>query len=212
MHTHPTKKQILLAEGILAGKSNSQAARDAGYSESSIPSVASRLPINSNLAPLLEKRRQELKERAQIHTDEITGALGELAFAPSPVEMFPHSKVMRLAKKRGLDRAIRKVSVRYKQVGKRTLPDGTIEPVIKEEVDVEFYSKLDAILQLRDNFGMKQEPRSNTFEETRRQEVEKHIERIATAEGVDNKAAAKLLKEALGPDSPLLPTVNKYIH
>jgi hypothetical protein len=59
------------------------------------------------------------------------------------------------------------------------------------------YSRLEAISQLRDNFGMKQEPRSNTFEETRRQEVEKSINAIMAAENCDRKTAAKKLRDAL---------------
>jgi hypothetical protein len=44
---------------------------------------------------------------------------------------------------------------------------------------------------------MKQEPRSNTFEETRRQEVEKSINAIMAAENCDRKTAAKKLRDAL---------------
>lgn len=211
MHNTPTDKQQLLAEGIAQGKNHIQAALDAGYAPSTAKSIISKLPTQAKLAPLLEKRRQELKEKAGIHTDEITGSLVEI-MQGSIADLLPHSKALRAAKRKGLDRIIKKVSIRYKKVGDRILADGTKEPVIREEIDLEVYSRLDAISQLRDNFGMKQEPRSNTFEETRRQEVERALEKIALAEGVDQPTAAKMLKEALGPDSPLILTVNKYIH
>lgn len=211
MNNTPTEKQTLLAEGIASGKNHIQAALDAGYAPSTAKSIISKLPTQQKLAPLLEKRRKELKEKAQIHTEEITGALVEIVEGDI-ADLFPHSKALRMAKRKGLSRIIKKVSIRYRKVGDRILPDGTKEPVIKEEIDLEVYSRLDAVSQLRDNFGMKQEPRSNTFEETRRQEVERAIEKISLAEGVDQPTAAKMLKEALGPDSPLSMTVNKYIH
>lgn len=43
----------------------------------------------------------------------------------------------------------------------------------------------------RENFGMKQEPRVNTFEETRRQEVEREIKSIMAADKCDQSTVAK---------------------
>jgi len=207
----PTLKQQLTAEGIAQGKSPLQAAMDAGYTESSARTMLYKPSENSALWNTIEQRRKELITKAQVHTDEITGSLVEI-MQGSIADLLPHSKALRQAKRKGLDKIIKKVSIRYKKVGDRTLPDGTKEPIIKEEVDIEVYSRLDAISQLRDNFGMKQEPRSNTYEETRRLEVEKHIDRIAEADNCNRTEAAKRLAQALGKDSPLLTTVNKYIH
>lgn len=215
MARKPTKKQQLYAEGIAQGKNRLQAALDAGYS----PTSARTLPyVNSDKSAfrqrtekLIEARQKAAIEAAQIHTDEITGTLVQMARG-SIADVLPTNKLLKKARKRGVDGLIKKVHIRYKKVGDRTLPDGTKEPIIKEEIDIELYSRLDAISQLRDNFGMKQEPRANTYEDTRRQEVEKHLDRIAQLDNVDRSEAAKRLKAALPDDSPLIPTINKYVN
>jgi hypothetical protein len=66
------------------------------------------------------------------------------------------------------------------------------------------YSRLDAIQQLRDNYGMKSEPRANNYEETRRQEVQREVESIMAKEDCEQETAARLLLDALGDDVPRL--------
>lgn len=210
----PTEKQVLAHEGVIQGKSRHQAYLDAGYS----PSVAKTMPYraeNVRIRELMHERSKRAQERASIHTDSITGALVEIMEA-SPADILPTNKVLLEAKRNGVDHLIKKISVTPMKLGskKKTLKDGSVveSPVIGEKIDLEMYSRLDAISQLRDNFGMKQEPRANTFEATRAVEVEKEIDKIAESEGCDRATAARMLAKALGSDSPLIPTVNKYVH
>ena len=99
---------------------------------------------------------------------------------------------------------IRKVDPRATKVLK--------EVVVGEKIDLEMYDRLVAIAQLRDNFGMKQEPRVNTYEETRRQEVEKSVLAIMEAENCDKVTAATRLLEAMPEDSPLIPVISRMTH
>jgi hypothetical protein len=69
-----------------------------------------------------------------------------------------------------------------------------------ETVKFELYSRLDALSQLRDTFGIKQEPRmvnKNTFDETMRIDVEQALARIESEEKCSRSEAAKQLKKAL---------------
>jgi hypothetical protein len=215
MPRKPTQKQQAAADGVLQGKSRHRAYLDAGYA----PSSAKTLPYdpleNSRIRELMHERSKRAQEKASIHTDVITGALVEIMEA-SPADILPTNKVLLEAKRNGVDHLIKKISVTPMKLGskRKTLKDGSVveTPVIGEKIDLEMYSRLDAISQLRDNFGMKQEPRANTFEATRASEVEKEIEKIAQAEGCDRPTAARMLKDALGSDSPLIPTVNKYVN
>jgi len=211
----PTKKQVLAAEGVAQGKSLHRAYRDAGYAPSTAKSLPYNAQENTRIRELMHERSKRAQEKASIHTDAITGALVEIMEA-SPADILPLNKVLAEARKNRVDHLIKKIEVTPVKVGtkKKTLKDGSVveTPVIQDKVYLEMYSRLDAISQLRDNFGMKQEPRANTFEETRRMEVEKELDKIAESEGCDRATAARMLKDALGQDSPLIPTVNKYVN
>jgi phage terminase small subunit len=153
----PTKKQLLTAEGVAQGKSLHRAALDAGYA----PSTAKSLPYNSQenarLSELIEKRRSELMRRAQIHTDEIVGSLAEIATA-SMADVVPEDEFLQRARELGTDHLIKKLKVKT-----RYIPNGPGKEPDKEVThEFEMYSRLDALDQLRDTFGMKQEPRPNS--------------------------------------------------
>lgn len=199
-----TNKQSLTAEGVAQGKSLHRAALDAGYA----PSTAKSLPYNSQentrIREAVERRKAEAMRRAQVHTDVIVGSLVEIATSSlgdvlDEIGDFSLEK----ARENGVDHLIKKLekTVRYDKEGERT-----------ENYKFEMYSRLDALSQLRDNFGMKQEARPNDFEETRRAEVERAIKRIMEREGVDQPTAAQHLLAELGDAPHLAPIVNQYVN
>lgn len=195
MPRKPTKKQLLAAEGVVQGKSLHKAYLDAGYA----PTSAKTLPYdpleNSRIRELIAERTKRAQTKASIHTDVITGWLVEMATSTMDDCIDEQGRFsLKKSRQTGAIHCIRKVEKTAKGY------------------KIEMYSRLDAASQLRDNFGMKQEPRANTFEETRRLEVEKEIDKIMVAEECDRPSAAKMLREALGTDSPLIPTVNKYVN
>jgi hypothetical protein len=202
-------------EGMLEGKSLRKASLEAGFSKYYCNSKLYNGATGEWIKKEVARRQKQAMERSNIHTDAITGSLVEIMQA-SPADILPEHPLLIRARQNGVDHLIKKFTTTPIKCGvkKRKLKDGTIveEPIIRDKVELEMYSRLDAIAQLRDNFGMKQEPRANTFEETRRMEVEKEIDKIMAAEECDRPTAAKMLREALGNDSPLIPTVNKYVN
>lgn len=200
--------------GMLGGKSMEQAALDAGYSKQFARKAIYSKPVGEWIKTEVHRRMNEAMSKAAVHTDAITGSLVEVMMA-SPADILPNHPILVRARENGVDHLIKKITITPVKLGmKEYVRRGKVVsvPVIGERIDLEMYSRLDAISQLRDNFGMKQEPRANTFEDTRRQEVEREIDKIAAAEGCDRPTAAQMLKAALGDDSPLIPTVNKYVH
>jgi hypothetical protein len=182
---------------MIEGKSMLQAATEAGYSKSHARSHLYSSPTGDWIKKQVEYRMKSAMSKSAIHTDTITGSLVEIMLA-SPADIFPENAILQRARENGVDHLIKKLTITPTKFG--------------DKIDLEMYSRLDAISQLRDNFGMKQEPRANTFEETRRQEVEREIDKIAASEGCDRPTAALMLKDALGADSPLIATVNKYVN
>lgn len=182
-----------------------------GYAESNIYATFTYEWVKKEVA----KRQQRALDKAGVHTDTLVGMLVEIASA-SPADVLTESAVLQQARLMGVDHLIKKISITPTKVGtkRRTLKDGTVEeiPVFKEKVDLEMYSRLDAISQLRDNFGMKQEPRVNTYEANKAHRVEEEIQKIMAADGVDHAEAARRLRAALAEDSPLIPVVNKYVN
>ncbi len=152
-----TKKQSLTAEGVAQGKSLHRAALDAGYA----PSTAKSLPYNSQentrIQQAIERRKAEALRRAQIHTDMIVGSLAEIATA-SLGDVLDENGGFSLDKARenGVDHLIKRL-----ERTDRTDKDGYTTTHYKFEM----YSRLEALNQLRDNFGMKQEPRPNSHSE-----------------------------------------------
>lgn len=214
MPRKPTEKQLLAAEGVAQGKSRHRAYLDAGYA----PTTAKTHPYdrleNSRIRELMHERSKRAQEKASIHTDAIVGALVEIIEA-SPADILPEHPILKRARANGVDHLIKRITFTPVKCGmKEVTKDGVTKrtPIVREKIDLEMYSRLDAIGQARDNFGMKQEPRANTYEATRQAEVEKELEKIMASENCSKADAAKMLKDALGSDSPLIPTVNKYVN
>lgn len=201
----PSKRRQKLEEGVLRGKTPASAARDAGYSESFARVDVYRTLANPSFQERLEKRRAEMMRRAQIHTDTIVGSLAEIATA-SLADVAPDNELLARAQELGTDHLIRKVKTTTRFISNG--PDK--EPDKEVTHEFEMYSRLEALNQLRDTFGMKQEPRPNTFDETKRAEVERSIRRIMDRDGVDQSAAANTLLAELGDAPELVKIVSAY--
>lgn len=190
-----TPKQAKFVEGVVRHGNATKAAVEAGYSPKTAKVIAHENLTKPYLIEEIQRRNAEVMKLAQIHTDVITGWLVQIA-SVSPEDCVDKRGNFDINKARrtGAIHAIRKLEKTDKGF------------------KFELYPRLDAISQLRDNFGMKQEPRANTYEATRQAEVEKELEKIMQAESCSKADAAKMLREALGSDSPLIPTVNKYVN
>lgn len=95
--------------------------------------------------------------RAQIHTDVIVGGLAEITTASLGDVLDENGDFsLQKARENGVDHLIKKME---KIV--RTDKEGVTTVTYKFEM----YSRLEAMNQLRDTFGMKQEPRPNSHAE-----------------------------------------------
>lgn len=203
----PSTRRRKLEDAVLNGETPAKAARGAGYSESFARVDVYRVLANPSFQERLEKRRAEAQRRADIHTDSIIGSLVEIANA-SLGDVVEEDELLAYAREQGTDHLIKKIKVKT-----RLIPTGPGKEPEKEVThEFEMYSRLDALSQLRDTFGMKQEARPNNYEEIRRREVEKSISRIMEAEGVDKPTAAKMLLAELGDAPDIAPIINSYVH
>jgi hypothetical protein len=110
---------------------------------------------------------------------------------------------IKIARANGVDHLIKKM-----KKTERKLKNGDVLVTYEYEM----YDRLNALSQLRENFGMKDEPRSNSLETRRRQEVERSIKRIMERDKVDQPTAARMLLEALGDAPELVQIVSSYIN
>lgn len=213
----PRVKQVikLMDEGM----SLMEAGLAAGFSEkhmrSQIYKPATGGESSANyIKQQVARRSANARERAPVHTDTIVGSLVEIMQA-SPADVLPDHPVLQKAKENGVAHLIRKIIITPMRVGTRSRKNVngsvTTSPVIRERIDLEMYDRLNAIAQLRDNYGMKSEPRENRYEETRRQEIERGIQDIMTAENCDEETAANRLLEALGDAPHLTAEVQKIL-
>lgn len=199
----PDHRAEATVNNILKGEVFEHAGVNAGYSKSYM-----RGPIyNHTTAQWIKDevaRRQSIAmERAGMHTDVIVGSLAEIATA-SLGDILDENGDFSMAKARenGVDHLIKRMekTVRFAKNGEKI-----------ETYKFEMYSRLEALNQLRDNFGMKQEPRANAYDETRTQEVEKSIRAIMQREQATMPEAAKMLLAELGDSAPeLVPIVSKF--
>jgi phage terminase small subunit len=190
----PTAKQQKLVEGVLRGKSVHKAALDAGYA----PSTAKSLPYNSQentrIVEAIERRRDAAMRRAQIHTDVIIGSLAEISTASLGDVLDENGEFsITTARDNGVDHLLKKVKVTTFDTKDK---DGNVTST-RTTHEYEMYSRLEALNQLRDTFGLKEEPRANTLNERRRQEAEASLARIMERDRVDKVTAANTLIEEL---------------
>jgi hypothetical protein len=188
----PRAKKVVA--GLLEGKSIKQAGIDAGYSQSYANSKLSTSPTFEWVKKQVARRMKDSMSKAAIHTDAIVGTYVEIMQA-SIADVLPENEVLARAKENGVDHLIKKLTITPTKYGNK--------------IDLEMYSRMDAANALKDVFGLKQEPRANTYEAERKIEVERSIRHIMDSDKVDRPTAAQRLAAAVGKDSPLLPTINK---
>src|SRR5205085_11132702 len=176
-------------EGIAAGKSGPDAVIDAGWPQqrNSAKVRACKLLANPEIAQAVERRKAEAMRRANCHTDIVIGSLVEITTSSiADVCDEEGNFSLPLAVARGTDHLIKKLTTteRHSKDGSRRVTHA-----------VEMYSRLDALNQLRETWGMKQEARRNDADsEALRAEVEKSLARIMERDGVDQPTAAQVLR------------------
>jgi phage terminase small subunit len=195
-----THKQQRFVEGVTRHGNGARAAREAGYSAKTARQIAEENLTKLDISEAIERRRTDLMRRAQIHTDVIIGSLAEIALASLGDVLDDSGKFsIERARANGVDHLLKKVKVTERIGGE----------VVYE---YEMYSRLEALNQLRDTFGMKQEARPNNFDETKRKEVEAAINRIMERDGVDRRTAAQALLAELGDHAELAQVVSRYVN
>jgi hypothetical protein len=155
-----TPKQEKFVEGVARHGNKSKAAQEAGYAHPY--NNSHRLMENDVIRGAVERRQSEAMRRAQIHTDVIVGSLAEIATS-SLADVIPEDEFMSKARELGTDHLIKKLRVKTRYIPQQGRDeDGNRLPDVRETThEFEMYSRLDALSQLRDTFGMKQEPRAN---------------------------------------------------
>lgn len=174
-----------------AGVPGAQAVREAGWEQSpdAAAVTASRLLSRDDIRARVEERRQEALRRAGMETDVIIGALAEIATASvGDVLEDDGSFDLQKCRERGVDHLLKEL-----ERTERTDKDGARTVTYKYKM----YDRLNAINQLRDTYGMKEEPRPNSLDERRRREVKASIDRIMERDGVDGQTAAQMLLASL---------------
>lgn len=186
------KAKKVLAE-MMDGKTMQDAAESAGYKTGYARTKFYSSPTADWVKREFDRRMKAAMAKSAIHTDVITGALVEILMG-SAADILPENEILQRARENGVDNLIKTI---------------TFDKNTGEITKLEMYDRLAAASQLRDNFGMKQEPRANTYEAERRIEVERSIVRIMESDNCDRPTAAERLADAVGKDSPLLPTISK---
>jgi phage terminase small subunit len=153
----PTRKQEKFVEGVLRHGNATQAARDAGYKHPNVQGAQNLVKLS--IQERIEQRREAAMRRAQIHTDVIVGSLVEIAGASLGDVLDENGEFnLQTARENNVDHLLKKVKVTTFD----TKDKNGIVTSTRTTHEYEMYSRLDALNQLRDTFGMKQEPRANS--------------------------------------------------
>lgn len=201
----PDSRAEQTVANILKGEVFEHAGVHAGYSKTYMRGPIYGCGTAQWIKGEVARRQSIAMERAGMHTDVIVGSLAEIATA-SLGDVLDENGDFSMAKARenGVDHLIKRLekTVRFAKNGEKI-----------ETYKFEMYSRLEALNQLRDNYGMKQEPRANAYEETRIMEVEKSIRAIMAREQTTMPEAARMLLAELGNGAPdLIPIVNKFVN
>jgi phage terminase small subunit len=203
----PSVKRERFVEEYVKSGNAADAARKAGYSGNSNHTFAQQghqLLTNIDIRDRVERRRAEALRLSQFHTNELVGMLFEATTAGISDVLEPDGTFDPIkCGERGKDHLVKKSrrTERHSKDGSRRVT-----------YEVEMYSRLDAIDQLRDTFGMKQEPRPNNYDELKRTEVERSVNKIMERDGIEKREAALILLAELGDSPELTPIINSYVN
>jgi hypothetical protein len=202
-----TVKEAKFVEHMAAGESGGAAVNKSGWRQTPAAArvTASRLMADPAIAERVARRKAQAMARAGIHTDVIIGSLAEVSTASIGDVLDENGNFdMATCRARGTDHLLKKVTVT-----ERHSKDGSKRVTYSYEM----YSRLDALNQLRETFGMKQEARRNEADaEALRAEVEKSLTRIMERDGVDQATAATLLRGEMADVPALVPIIDSYVH
>lgn len=190
----PTVREQLLAEGVARGKSQTQAAIDAGYSPRSARRIATKKMSQVHVPAIVQERVAAIKA----DTNEILSLFAQhlrADFGDFDADCWNEDGTVnwKIAKTRGLSRLVKKVK-------RKTIPQRNGgDPII--EVEVELHDSQSAARSLADIAGLKQQPRENDADRREKKKyyealVMRILERMA-AEGKDidrEMAVAKIVE------------------
>ena len=143
-----TVKEQKFVDLVAKGTGKAEAAKQAGYSTRNAAVLASELQKKPNIVTALEERRAFFRSIADVEAKDIIGAQAEIAFATIEDALDDDGRLdFKKAKENGSTKLIKKISRQQTKYG--------------ETVAVEFYSRSDALGQLTDILGLKQNPREN---------------------------------------------------
>ena len=141
-------KQEKFVAAVSKGVGNQQAAIIAGYSVRSAAALATRLLKNVKIAEALKERQEYYRSISNVEASEVIGAQKEIAFAAIEEALDDNGYLdFKKAKANGSAKLIKKLSRQHTKYG--------------ETVSVEFYSRSDALNQLADILGIKQQAKAN---------------------------------------------------
>lgn len=179
----PTPRDERFVDLVAKGMPATEAYKKAGFkaTKNANTNAAQKLAKPSTQS-LLEKRKAFYRSIADVEAAQIIGAQQEIAFASIEDALDDTGRLdFKKAKKNGSVRLIKKISRQHTQHG--------------ENVVVEFYSRTDALNQLADMLGLKQQPKPNTDETAQFMQLIKQ-QAEATGRSVAEEAAIAL--EVLG--------------
>ncbi len=146
-------KETAFVNAVAKGVPISKAYVDAGFKNTkNVRTNASQKLAQPHIHALLEKRKEEFREIANVEALHIIGAQQQIAFASIEDALDDNGNLdIRKAKENGSVALIKKISRQTTKYG--------------ENIAVEFYSRQDALGQLADFLGLKQAPKTNENDE-----------------------------------------------
>lgn len=184
-----TKRQQKFVEAVADPKvkSNTEAAKRAGYSKRTAAQIAEENLRKPEIFEAIEKRKAKLAELAQVSVVQVLGATAEIAFASIEDALDDRGYIdIPKAKQNGSISLIKKITRNPTKYG--------------EAVAIEFYPKDAAQARLGEYLGMKQQDRINEID-TQLTQIRNAIEIRAKERGVDFHEELKVYLE-YSPDVP----------
>jgi hypothetical protein len=175
---------------VALGEPATKAYVDAGFKNTKNARINAKQKLTTpNIQSALEKRKAEYRAIADVEAKDIIGAQQEIAFASIEDALDDDGYInFPKAKQNGAAKLIKKISRTPNKYG--------------EAVSVEFYSRSDALNQLADILGIKQQPKEN--ETDIHAVITRCIEKM-TAKGHTREQQIEAIRETFGEvDVPVI--------
>lgn len=168
MSTALTVKQKKFTEVFLRTGNRSQAARAAGFAANRARQTAYDLLVDKPLVrDHVNKRRAVLMDRWEMRTEEVVGALAEIATSSIGDVLEENGSFdIEKCRDRCTDHLIKKIKVtrRVDRLGEETIT-----------TELEMYSRLEALAQLVGIFGLKQSDKSNDHDKLTEEQLKAKV-------------------------------------